>query len=1165
MTSPGIPSNNSQSGDSNSSFENINSNSSSSFTDIQSTSTSSSTSPPVLSSNLSESDELNDNFEHNNMILDDKKDTSSSSSSSTTTVNTNNGADQQQQNGTTSSTTTTTTCTTTTTPGTETTTTTTNDESNTSTTSNGLNGAPAPDTTTTPTTIEYKMIIPTKPDLTKEKILKKLKKSQTIPMTVGDTWYLVQESWYRKWSTGMFSKDDLGPIDNRGFLLNEIDIKPGMAEDRDFMIVPEKLWNTLKDTYGGGPEVGRKVVKQQSLYGNPVQIDLRIPVTLKFCKSTEPKTFITGYAYKSETISVLKERICKIMGLDPLDVRIWDYYNENKHAELKNSEYVKNSNLIENQNILLDQRLADGTWPKQNNHYTTSSAFSSMGGSSYGSSTYGSGSSFSSSYGSSHHYHSRPTSKPGLTGLGNLGNTCFMNSAIQCLSNAEPLTQYFLSKRYENDINKNNPLGCGGDLAMNYAQLINELWSPDMGYVYPRYLKEQIERFAPQFGGYQQHDSQELLAFLLDGLHEDLNKVINKPFFEGKDYDGRPDQVVSKEHWDMHKARNDSIIVDWFQSQLKSELVCPKCNKVSITFDPFMYLSLPFPTRVIRCYNVTFVPYDANIPSAQHDLRLERSHSSVEHIIEALSPIVKVPTDQLVIGIVNNGLIKVCEKSEIIDDLPSRDSFIGAFQILPDTDDVKYHHVRVKMVSPSLYRSLQPFFLSIPTTVKTQDEIYLCIVEKLRDSLKDYEFVINTFKTAGNNESEDQQKDQESAEAGDKDENNISINGTSNNGSTTSTSSVDPIDQDENTPGDASNDRHHINSYGPINRNSYSFDHYGSSTSNYNHVNSYHHHNHNNYHNHHMHQQQQQQRKALPINSKYIFNIQPIPPNAKDLLEIETITVEWDDNVERYLDTTKARQTPYYMFRNQPSEKEIPLSNEVSLEDCIKLFTTKEQLGPDDPWYCNRCKEHQRATKKFDIWSAPPILVVHLKRFSYKKNSREKIDALVKFPIENFDLSDHVLAKGDNQPAPKYNLFAVSNHYGSLSGGHYTAYALNHTEKTWYKFDDSSVSQVHNVNDIITSAAYVLFYRRVDTTEPSFYLNTHLQNNIATADANNINNSDINNNNNNSSNTDNSTAESSSTTTTTTTSNLTSQQTTTTDNINGTTDSVNEDTKMEEN
>jgi len=60
-------------------------------------------------------------------------------------------------------------------------------------------------------------------------------------------------------------------------------------------------------------------------------------------------------------------------------------------------------------------------------------------------------------------------------------------------------------------------------------------------------LQWTIGKYAPRFNGFQQHDSQELLAFLLDGLHEDLNRVHDKPYVELKDSDGRPDVIVAQE------------------------------------------------------------------------------------------------------------------------------------------------------------------------------------------------------------------------------------------------------------------------------------------------------------------------------------------------------------------------------------------------------------------------------------------------------------------------------------------------------------------------------------------------------------------------------------------------------------------------------------------
>nr|CAD1841610.1 unnamed protein product [Ananas comosus var. bracteatus] len=98
---------------------------------------------------------------------------------------------------------------------------------------------------------------------------------------------------------------------------------------------------------------------------------------------------------------------------------------------------------------------------------------------------------------------------------------------------------------------------------------MRRIWAPDNSPVVPRHFKAKLARFAPQFSGYNQHDSQELLAFLLDGLHEDLNRVKSKPYIEAKDAD-----------------------VDICQGQYKSTLVCPVCNKVSVTFDPFIAISI---------------------------------------------------------------------------------------------------------------------------------------------------------------------------------------------------------------------------------------------------------------------------------------------------------------------------------------------------------------------------------------------------------------------------------------------------------------------------------------------------------------------------------------------------------------------------------------------
>jgi len=108
---------------------------------------------------------------------------------------------------------------------------------------------------------------------------------------------------------------------------------------------------------------------------------------------------------------------------------------------------------------------------------------------------------------------------PGAVGLQNLGNTCFMNSILQCLSNTKPLTDLFFLTRYLEDLNKDNKLGHGGKLASCYAKLVHDMWCNEYTKVVPREFKTMIGEFQPQFAGFEQHDSQEFLGFLLDGLH----------------------------------------------------------------------------------------------------------------------------------------------------------------------------------------------------------------------------------------------------------------------------------------------------------------------------------------------------------------------------------------------------------------------------------------------------------------------------------------------------------------------------------------------------------------------------------------------------------------------------------------------------------------------
>lgn len=182
---------------------------------------------------------------------------------------------------------------------------------------------------------------------------------------------------------------------------------------------------------------------------------------------------------------------------------------------------------------------------------------------------------------------------PGAVGMHNLGNSCYMNSIIQCLNHIEPITQYFLKGDYFNELNRENPLGSGGRVATAYAALLKEIWSGRYSALAPRLLKQTVASFAPQFNNSYQHDSQEFCQFLMDGLHEDCNRVIKKPYVEELEGFGMEDAKAAIETWRKHLLRHDSVIVDRCQGMHRSHLTCPKCGHESIKFDVFSTLSVP--------------------------------------------------------------------------------------------------------------------------------------------------------------------------------------------------------------------------------------------------------------------------------------------------------------------------------------------------------------------------------------------------------------------------------------------------------------------------------------------------------------------------------------------------------------------------------------------
>jgi ubiquitin carboxyl-terminal hydrolase 4/11/15 len=159
----------------------------------------------------------------------------------------------------------------------------------------------------------------------------------------------------------------------------------------------------------------------------------------------------------------------------------------------------------------------------------------------------------------------------------------------------------------------------------------------------------------------------------------------------------------------------------------------------------------------------------------------------------------------------------------------------------------------------------------------------------------------------------------------------------------------------------------------------------------------------------------------------------------------------------------------------------------VSLEDCLEAFNNEELLIEENQVYCRKCKEHRDTYKKMDVYKLPNILIIQLKRFSKEGGGKSqyggtrmmtssKNSDTVEFPVEGLDMSKYIIDPTTGESST-FDLYAISNHMGSLYGGHYTAYGKNSLTNKWYSFNDSSVSGA-SISSLVGNSAYCLFYRR---------------------------------------------------------------------------------------
>ena len=197
----------------------------------------------------------------------------------------------------------------------------------------------------------------------------------------------------------------------------------------------------------------------------------------------------------------------------------------------------------------------------------------------------------------------------GLSGLVNFGNTCYMNTGLQCMSNIIPLTDYFLKKKFISNLDSNR---IETNLSIQYYKLLEGIWNSNC-IVSPQSFRKNViilclrKEMNMNLVSNGQNDVQEFIVFLIDNIHLSLSKKVNMVISGNVENELDKKAMDAMTCWKNFFKNDYSIIVDLFYGQLNSAIYDLDKNLLSTNYDPICYFSIPISDKtnnVYDCFNL---------------------------------------------------------------------------------------------------------------------------------------------------------------------------------------------------------------------------------------------------------------------------------------------------------------------------------------------------------------------------------------------------------------------------------------------------------------------------------------------------------------------------------------------------------------------------------